>query len=93
MAMNKSANSRTSSSRSRAESDMGGRRESSDYTPPSFAQKARLRELKPGLGNLQITQFLNEHMALVKHMQFSPRGDYLATCRYVEIPHKLGITR
>lgn len=71
-------------SRARAESDMasGARRSSTDnYSATSFAQKARLQSLKPGLANLQIMQFLNEHMALVKHMQFSPNGDFLATCR------------
>lgn len=74
--------------RTRAESDLapGGRRESADnYSATSYVQKTRLRELRPSLGNLQITQLLNEHMALVKHMQFSPNGDFLATCRFVDV--------
>lgn len=94
MAMNKSTNFRTGS-QGRADSSTGAgkRRESSEgYTPSSFAQKARLKELKPGLDNLQNTQFLNEHMALVKHMEFSPSGDYLATCRYVGVFNELEIT-
>lgn len=81
--MNRAAGGR-SPLRSRAESDIltGARRSSADnYSATSFAQKARLQGLKPGLANLQITQFLNEHMALVKHMQFNPNGDLLATCR------------
>jgi hypothetical protein len=80
--MNKSTGN-AAASRARAESD-GGRGESADnYSATSPMQKARIRDLKPSLGNLRITQFLNEHMALVKHMQFSPNGDFLATCRSV----------
>ena len=83
--MNKATSGRAASaSRARAESELaaGARRTSTDnYSATSYAQKTRLQSLKPGLANLQITQFLNEHMALVKHMQFSPNGDFLATCR------------
>ncbi|KAG9118896.1 hypothetical protein FRC07_006350, partial [Ceratobasidium sp. 392] len=76
IAMNKTAGNRAVlAARARAESDLvSGRRESGDtYGPTSYAYKARIRDLRPGLANLQITQFLNEHMALVKHMQFSPQ--------------------
>ncbi|KAG9091772.1 hypothetical protein FRC06_000387 [Ceratobasidium sp. 370] len=86
IAMNKTAANRAAlAARARAESDLvtGGRRESNDnYSNTSYAHKARIRDLKPGLANLQITQFLNEHLALVKHMQFSPQGDFLATCSW-----------
>lgn len=84
IAMNKTQNRATVAARARAESDLvTGRRDSNDnYGAASYAHKARIRDLRPGLANLRITQFLNEHMALVKHMQFSPQGDYLATCSW-----------
>ncbi|KAG8732880.1 hypothetical protein FRC10_000546 [Ceratobasidium sp. 414] len=86
IAVNKmSANRAKLAARARAESDLvtGGRRESNDnYGSTSYAHKARIRDLKPGLACLQISQFLNEHLALVKHMQFSPQGDFLATCSW-----------
>ncbi|KAF8599355.1 WD40 repeat-like protein [Ceratobasidium sp. AG-I] len=86
IAMNKATSGRAASaSRARAEPELaaGARHTSTDnYSATSYAQKARLQSLKPSLANLQITQFLNEHMALVKHMRFSPNGDFLATCSW-----------
>ncbi|KAJ1311843.1 hypothetical protein OPQ81_010304 [Rhizoctonia solani] len=83
IAMNKSAPGRTVSGRTDIEPATGRPRGSSEgYIPSSYALKARIQRLKPGLENLRITQFMTEHMALVKHMQFSPNGDYLATCSW-----------
>ncbi|CAE6405826.1 unnamed protein product [Rhizoctonia solani] len=84
MAINKSAPGRTvSGGRTDLEPATGRPRGSSEgYVPSSFALKARLQRLKPGLENLRVTQFMTEHMALVKHMQFSPNGNYLATCSW-----------
>ncbi|GAB1519482.1 hypothetical protein RhiTH_002550 [Rhizoctonia solani] len=83
IAINKSAPGRTVSGRTDLESTTGRPRASTEgYIPSSYALKARLTKLKPGLENLRITQFMTEHMALVKHMQFSPNGDYLATCSW-----------
>ncbi|QRV75851.1 WD repeat protein [Ceratobasidium sp. AG-Ba] len=84
IAMNRLENGAAVAARARAESDLvSGRRDSNDnYSATTYAHKARIRELQPGLENLKITQFLNDHMALVKHMQFSPNGDYLATCSW-----------
>ncbi|CAE6468328.1 unnamed protein product [Rhizoctonia solani] len=83
IAINKSAPGRTVSGRMDPEPTTGRPRGSSEgYIPASYALKARIQKLKPGLENLRITQFMTEHMALVKHMQFSPNGDYLATCSW-----------
>ncbi|CAE6415966.1 unnamed protein product [Rhizoctonia solani] len=83
IAINKSAPGRTVSGRTDLEPTTGRPRGSSEgYIPSSFALKARIQKLKPGLENLRITQFMTEHMALVKHMQFSPNGDYLASCSW-----------
>ncbi|CAE7180293.1 unnamed protein product [Rhizoctonia solani] len=84
IAINKSAPGRTMSGRTDLEPATGRPRGSSEggYIPSSFALKARIQKLKPGLENLRITQFMTEHMALVKHMQFSPNGNYLATCSW-----------
>ncbi|KDN36122.1 hypothetical protein RSAG8_11069, partial [Rhizoctonia solani AG-8 WAC10335] len=95
IAMNKSTPGRTASGRTDPESTTGRPRGSSEgYIPASYALKARLHKLKPGLENLRITQFMTEHMALVKHMQFSPNGDYLATCSWdrTAIVWKIGDT-
>lgn len=45
--------------------------------------KSRLADLVPKLKVLDATQDLAAHTALVKHIQFSPDGKYLATSRYV----------
>ncbi|KAF8595362.1 WD40 repeat-like protein [Ceratobasidium sp. AG-I] len=82
IAMNRSASGKyAASARARTQSALYGPRRSStdDYAATAFA---RLQNLKPGLANLQITQRLDQHMMLVKHMQFSPNGDFLATCSW-----------
>ncbi|KAG8903781.1 hypothetical protein FRB99_002771 [Tulasnella sp. 403] len=43
---------------------------------------SRLTFLIPALKKLQATQQLNEHSGLVRHMQFSPDGKYLASCSW-----------
>ncbi|CAE6426142.1 unnamed protein product [Rhizoctonia solani] len=79
IAVNKSAPGRTSA----LEPATGRQQGSSEgYIPSSYALKARIRQLKFGLENLRITQVITEHMALVKHMEFSPNGDFLASCSW-----------
>ena len=43
---------------------------------------SRVAALVPKLKSLEMTQDLAAHTALVRHMQFSPNGKYLATSRY-----------
>ncbi|KAF8595382.1 WD40 repeat-like protein [Ceratobasidium sp. AG-I] len=42
----------------------------------------RLQALVPVLRTLRSTQMLDEHVSLVKHLQFSPDGQFLATCSW-----------
>ena len=46
-------------------------------------QGARVAGLVPKLRGLVPTQVLEEHQALVRHLQFSPNGKFLATSRFV----------
>ncbi|KAF8599354.1 WD40 repeat-like protein [Ceratobasidium sp. AG-I] len=43
---------------------------------------ARMQSLVPMLRTLRSSQTLGEHVALVKHLQFSPDGQFLATCSW-----------
>ncbi|THV01875.1 WD40 repeat-like protein [Dendrothele bispora CBS 962.96] len=47
--------------------------------PPIMLVKSRVAALGPKLKCLETTQDLAAHQALVKHLQFSPDGKYLAT--------------
>ena len=42
---------------------------------------SREATLIPKLQSLEVTQDLDEHQALVRHVQFSPDGKFLATSR------------
>jgi len=42
----------------------------------------RMQGLVPILRTLRSSQMLGEHVALVKHLQFSPDGQFLATCSW-----------
>jgi hypothetical protein len=44
---------------------------------------SRVASLTPKLQSLETTQDLAAHQALVRHLQFSPSGKFLATSRYV----------
>ncbi|KAF6743642.1 hypothetical protein DFP72DRAFT_1020164 [Ephemerocybe angulata] len=46
---------------------------------PVMTARSRLSALKPSVMGLETTQELPAHNALVKHIQFSPDGKYLAT--------------
>ena len=52
-------------------------------TQPMPVQSARVAGLVPKLRGLVPTQVLEEHQALVRHVQFSPNGKFLATSRSV----------
>ena len=52
-------------------------------TQPMPAQIVRVAGLVPKLRGLVPTQVLEEHQALVRHLQFSPNGKFLATSRFV----------
>ncbi|CAE6461644.1 unnamed protein product, partial [Rhizoctonia solani] len=43
---------------------------------------ARIQTYVPMLRTLRSSQLLTEHVALVKHLQFSPDGQFLATCSW-----------
>jgi WD repeat-containing protein 26 len=44
---------------------------------------SRVKQLQPKIDSLEVTQDLPAHQGLVKHLQFSPDGKYLATSRFV----------
>ncbi|KAG9119474.1 hypothetical protein FRC07_005487 [Ceratobasidium sp. 392] len=54
------------------------RRDSSDHQ----LNLTRMQTLVPMLRTLRFSQILAEHVALVKHLQFSPNGQFLATCSW-----------
>lgn len=64
----------------------GGAGRSQDGLDPKAAVAVRtahrVATLMPQLKSMQPTQEIHQHSALVRHLQFSPNGDYLATCRY-----------
>jgi len=44
---------------------------------------SRVKQLQPKIQSLEITQDIPAHQGLVRHLQFSPDGRYLATSRFV----------
>lgn len=54
------------------------RRDSSEHT----LNPSRMQTLVPMLRTLRPSQWLGEHVALVRHLQFSPDGQFLATCSW-----------
>jgi WD repeat-containing protein 26 len=52
-------------------------------TQPMPMQGSRVAGLVPKLRGLMPTQVLEAHQALVRHLQFSPNGKFLATSRFV----------
>jgi len=58
----------------------GMRRQASQPMP---LQSSRVAGLLPTLRGLMPTQVLDAHQALVRHLQFSPNGKFLATSRFV----------
>jgi hypothetical protein len=50
---------------------------------PMPVQSSRVASLVPKLRGLKLTQDLDAHQALVRHLQFSPNGKFLATSRFV----------
>ncbi|KAJ1311844.1 hypothetical protein OPQ81_010305 [Rhizoctonia solani] len=59
-------------------SDSRHRRDSSEHE----LIPARIQTYVPMLRTLRSSQLLTEHVALVKHLQFSPDGQFLATCSW-----------
>ena len=51
--------------------------------PVGLMRASRVAALVPKLKALETTQDLAAHQALVRHLQFSPNGKFLATSRYV----------
>lgn len=49
---------------------------------PGSRGGARVASLIPALKSLQTTQNFQPHSALVRHLQFSPNGEFLATCSW-----------
>ena len=48
----------------------------------STARVSRVASLQPALKCLQPQLMLTPHTALVRHLQFSPNGEFLATCSW-----------
>lgn len=74
---------REQSRRRTTSSGQTDKRKSQSQTKGMVA-KSRLTELVPRLKELEPTQDLAAHTALVKHMQYSPDGKFLATSRYAK---------
>jgi WD40 repeat protein len=54
-----------------------------DSAEPHMAAKlSRIILLSHSLKNLDIVETLPAHMALVRHLQFSPNGKWMATCSW-----------
>lgn len=49
----------------------------------AIPSRSRIAELVPILRKMEVTQDVAAHVALVRHIQFSPDGKFLATSRYV----------
>ncbi|CAE6415792.1 unnamed protein product, partial [Rhizoctonia solani] len=60
---------------------MGDSRHMGDSNEPEIIP-ARIQTYVPMLRTLRSSQPLTEHAALVKHLQFSPDGQFLATCSW-----------
>lgn len=52
-----------------------------DEQVTSSVRVSRVATLMPALKAMQPMQLLQQHSALVRHLQFSPNGEFLATCR------------
>ncbi|KAG6840735.1 hypothetical protein C0991_004753 [Blastosporella zonata] len=52
--------------------------------PGRAVSRSRVAALSPRLRELEPTQDVAAHSGLVRHLQFSPDGKYLATSRYVQ---------
>ena len=83
--MLRTASAATSPRRQRTTSSDGVR--SGSGTPeeatPGMLRSSRVTSLVPKLRSLETTQDLAGHVALVRHLQFSPDGNFLATARFV----------
>jgi WD40 repeat protein len=72
--------------------DLTRKRETREGTGGTSQKPGRLTAIRPKLKNLQVTHTLFDHNALVRHLQFSPNGKWLATCgwdgtaRLFEVP-------
>jgi hypothetical protein len=71
----------TSSTMTAGRSDSSGKRMTMDNVPA--LRGSRVASLTPKLKTLEATQDLAAHQGLVRHLQFSPDGKFLATSRYV----------
>ena len=58
-----------------------GGKEHEELVVAPNARVSRVASLIPALKSLQPTQLFQPHTALVRHLQFSPNGEFLATCR------------
>lgn len=68
-----------SSGNGNASSTTRRRRETLENAP---RRPSHLAITIPALRGLMTTQYLNEHSALVRHLEFSPSGKYFATCSW-----------
>ena len=62
-----------------------GTRSRRQTEPPALLKSSRVAALVPRLKSLETTQDLAAHSALVRHLQFSPNGKFLATSRYESV--------
>lgn len=59
-----------------------GGRSMSEFSTLANVRVSRVASLVPQLKSLVPVHFIQPHSALVRHMQFSPNGEYLATCSW-----------
>lgn len=58
------------------------RAQSAWYLAPGAMRPPRISFLIPALRQLRATQYIDAHHGLVRHLQFSPDGKWLATCSW-----------
>lgn len=83
--MLRTASAATSPRRQRTTSTDGARSGSGtpEESTTGMLRSSRVTSLVPKLRSLETTQDLAGHVALVRHLQFSPDGNFLATARFV----------
>ncbi|GBE88718.1 predicted protein [Sparassis crispa] len=76
--------------RQRTDSSDAGRGGTSSVEPLGLLRSSRVAALVPKLRSLHTTQDLAAHQALVRHLQFSPNGKFLATWDRTSVIFRVG---
>lgn len=66
-------------------SKISGKVINGSYEPSAMPKSSRVAALVPKLKSMEASQDIAAHQALVRHLQFSPDGKFLATSRWIDI--------